>query len=353
MVQIKITPEMLEEVANRASNTRNTLESIHNNLCNQIDHLCYQWIGASNQNSVQMFNDAKPKAFTSINSIVQVEEDLKRIAEKFHNADNQDVILEEDTTISKPSSGEEFDGGKLARDVAGELTGEYDLRRVWEGVDPSTGDKLSWLDRVGAGGMMVLGVTPVGKLAKLAKGAKMTVKATRKLTPAERAAKKGFPDIKTSPNGGPDFKDTPYLYPTKEGQRNIVPIEMTGNRQKDFKEHYLTYNGGEPERYVFVDEDGEEYIVTQFIPIKYDEESGRNLEYCLDTLRVGKVLPDWLIPFADETGGDLYCFSLKEGEEGSIYYWSHEYEFGEDPEEHVFYLTNSLKTFIDSMVEDE
>jgi len=235
MVQIKVTPEMLEEVANRASNTRIALESIHNNLCNEIDHLCFQWIGASNQQFIQMFNDARPKAFTSINSIIQVEEDLKRIAEKFRNADNQDVILEDDTTISNPSSEEEFDGGKLARDIAGELTGEYDLRRVWEGVDPSTGDKLSWLDRVGAGGMMVLGVTPVGKLAKLAKGAKMTVKATRKLTPAERAAKKGFPDIKTSPNGGPDFKDTPYLYPVKEGQKNIVPIEMTGNRQKDFK----------------------------------------------------------------------------------------------------------------------
>lgn len=32
MVHIKITPEELEEVANRASNTRHTLESIHNNL---------------------------------------------------------------------------------------------------------------------------------------------------------------------------------------------------------------------------------------------------------------------------------------------------------------------------------
>ncbi|ADK03731.1 WXG100 family type VII secretion target [Bacillus cereus ISP3191] len=81
MVQIKVTPEMLEEVANRASNTRIALESIHNNLCNEIDYLCSQWIGASNQQFVQMFNDARPKAFISINSIIQVEEDLKRIAE--------------------------------------------------------------------------------------------------------------------------------------------------------------------------------------------------------------------------------------------------------------------------------
>ncbi|PEW96054.1 WXG100 family type VII secretion target [Bacillus cereus] len=93
MVQIKVTPEMLEEVANRASNTRIALESIHNNLCNEIDHLCFQWIGASNQQFIQMFNEARPKTFTSINSIIQVEEDLKRIAEKFRNTDNQDVTM--------------------------------------------------------------------------------------------------------------------------------------------------------------------------------------------------------------------------------------------------------------------
>ncbi|ABK88200.1 TPA: WXG100 family type VII secretion target [Bacillus cereus] len=172
MVQIKVTPEMLEEVANRASNTRHALESIHNNLCNQIDHLCSQWIGASNQHFVQMFNDAKPKAFTSINSIVQVEEDLKRIAEKFRNTDNQDVTLEEDTAISKPSSEEGFDGGKLARDIAGELTGEYDAKRVMEGVDPETGEKLSRWERGLAGVMLVAGLTPVGKGIKVVKGAK-------------------------------------------------------------------------------------------------------------------------------------------------------------------------------------
>lgn len=102
MVQIKVTPEMLEEVANRANNTRIALESIHNNLCNEIDQLCFQWIGASNQQFIQMFNDARPKAFTSINSLVKVEEDLKRIAEKFRNADNQDVTMEEGAMCGKP-----------------------------------------------------------------------------------------------------------------------------------------------------------------------------------------------------------------------------------------------------------
>ncbi|TPV44588.1 WXG100 family type VII secretion target [Bacillus dicomae] len=190
MVQIKVTPEMLEEVANRANNTRIALESIHNNLCNEIDQLCFQWIGASNQQFVQMFNDARPKAFTSINSIIQVEEDLKRIAEKFRNTDNQDVTMEEGAMCGKPSSEEKgFDGGKLARDIAGEISGEYDIRRAWQGVDPSTGEKLSAWERVFAGGMAVAGLTPVGKIAKVGKGVKMTAHAVEAAETAKKTTK--------------------------------------------------------------------------------------------------------------------------------------------------------------------
>jgi len=87
MVQIKVTPEMLEGVAKRAYSTRHALELTHKKLCDQIDHLCYQWAGASSQHFVQMFNDAKPKAFTFINGIANVEEELKQIAEKFRTAD--------------------------------------------------------------------------------------------------------------------------------------------------------------------------------------------------------------------------------------------------------------------------
>ncbi|MGH0946030.1 WXG100 family type VII secretion target [Bacillus mycoides] len=202
MVQIKVTPEMLEEVANRASNTRIALESIHNNLCNEIDRLCFQWIGASNQQFIHMFNDAKPKAFTSINSIIQVEEDLRRIAEKFRNTDNQDVTMEEGAMCGKPSSEEQgFDGKKLARDIAGEISGEYDVRRVWDGIDPSTGEKLSGWDRAGAGVMAVAGLTPFGKIAKVGKGVKMTAKATeaantaKKVTAGTNSGAKGTGEI--------------------------------------------------------------------------------------------------------------------------------------------------------------
>lgn len=70
--------------------------------------MCPQWIGASNQQFIQMFNDARPKAFTSINSLIQVEADLKRIAEKFRNTYNQDVTMEEGAMCGKPSSEKKF-----------------------------------------------------------------------------------------------------------------------------------------------------------------------------------------------------------------------------------------------------
>lgn len=50
---------------------------------------------------------------------------------------NQDVTMEEGAMCGKPSSKKKgFDGKKLAKDIAGEISGEYDIRRAWQGVDP-------------------------------------------------------------------------------------------------------------------------------------------------------------------------------------------------------------------------
>ena len=141
MVQIKVTPEMLEEVANRANNTRIALESIHNNLCNEIDRLCFQWIGASNQQFIQMFNDARPKAFTAINSIIQVEEDLKRIAEKFRTADaSYDGNPEEGAMCGKLNS-EKNDGSLRDKVWHGFKETYEDLSKV-KNSDESLYDKF-------------------------------------------------------------------------------------------------------------------------------------------------------------------------------------------------------------------
>ncbi|PEQ48186.1 WXG100 family type VII secretion target [Bacillus cereus] len=123
MVQIKVTPEELERVAKRENDTKHALESIHNNLCNQIDYMCFQWTGASNQNFIQMFNNARPSAFTAINALVHVEEELKRIAEKFRVADSEDVTSKKTTKSSKAPE-------------------KSFLGKVWDGIVDGAGDAV-------------------------------------------------------------------------------------------------------------------------------------------------------------------------------------------------------------------
>jgi len=53
------------------------------------------------------------------------------------------------------------------------------------------------------------------------------------LSPAEWAAKKGFPGIGTTANGGPTFAATEHLYPAAGEQRSIVRIKLTGSRKND------------------------------------------------------------------------------------------------------------------------
>ncbi|MGD2278024.1 WXG100 family type VII secretion target [Bacillus wiedmannii] len=174
MVQIKVTPERLEQAAKTVKDVY-TLEQIHNDLYNQTEHIAATWIGATSQRFYQMFNEAKPKMFTVLMEFDKIADELERAAEKFRTADAEyDGNLVEGETAASASSSKKGDDSleKAARDLAGELSGEYDLRRVMEGVDPDTGEKLSWWDRTGAGVMVFAGLTPLGKGIKVVKGAK-------------------------------------------------------------------------------------------------------------------------------------------------------------------------------------
>ncbi len=187
MVQIKVTPERLEQVAKTVKNVRYTLEQIHNGLYNQTEHIAANWAGATSQHFYQMFNEAKPKMFTVLTEFDKIADELERVAEKFRMADTEydGNLVESEIIANTPSSennntspgvssskkdGESLE--KVTRDLVGELSGEYDVRRVIEGIDPDTGEKLSWWERTGAGVMVFAGLTPVGKGIKVVKGAK-------------------------------------------------------------------------------------------------------------------------------------------------------------------------------------
>ncbi|PHF13409.1 pre-toxin TG domain-containing protein [Bacillus toyonensis] len=117
-------------------------------------------------------------------SIQKITEEKARESDKIVYSDlNQEETINNETSLA--SGKKEFDGNKLARDITGEISGEYDVRRAWEGVNPSTGEKLGTFDRFIAGGMAVAGITPIGKLVKIGKGVKMSASAVKTVKGAE------------------------------------------------------------------------------------------------------------------------------------------------------------------------
>lgn len=117
------------------------------------------------------------------------------------------------------------------------------------------------------------------------------------------------------------------------------------------REHYLAYNGGYPEKPVFTDKSGNAYIVGWFIPVCGEKKL--SVEKMLRLLREDEAIPNWLIPFADDAGGNLFCFSVREEDYGAIYYYDHEFEYGENPEEYVTYLAETITIFINSLAAEE
>ena len=114
------------------------------------------------------------------------------------------------------------------------------------------------------------------------------------------------------------------------------------------KEHYIKYNGGYPERNVFcIKGDDTKYIIDYFYSIGCSE--GNMLEKVLPLLRDSNVFPEWLVPLADEEGGDIFAYSIKKEDEGAIYYYSHEFEYGENPENYIKFLAKDIEIFLESL----
>jgi hypothetical protein len=114
-----------------------------------------------------------------------------------------------------------------------------------------------------------------------------------------------------------------------------------------FRRHYLAYNGGQPQKKLFRKTADEAYIVHEFLPIKYGQQ--RTLfEDAYRHLKIDqKLLPEYFVPFAVDPGGDFYCFSIRDHDNGSIWLWAH--EFYDDPDKSITFLADSLKDFVEQL----
>lgn len=112
--------------------------------------------------------------------------------------------------------------------------------------------------------------------------------------------------------------------------------------------HYLRYNGGSPTRNLFKADD-RVFVVSQFLSISHGkvlfETSFRHLK------EDHNILPNHLVPFAMDPGGDYYCFSTRPEDLGTIWFFIGERY--EDPARASVYLAKSLTDFVNQLVEDD
>ncbi|KAF6686149.1 SMI1/KNR4 family protein [Pseudomonas sp. EKM23D] len=96
-----------------------------------------------------------------------------------------------------------------------------------------------------------------------------------------------------------------------------------------FRNHYLTYNGGMPERPYWESEDFFDPIeVASFRPIAYGEPT---LLSTYQLMLKKKVIPSHLLPFADDLGGNFFCLNLDSG--GISYFTTDTFDSELSPEE--------------------
>ncbi|MEC0494857.1 pre-toxin TG domain-containing protein [Bacillus glycinifermentans] len=105
----------------------------------------------------------------------QLKDDIHKNAENYiqfkkDQAETRWIAKEQEELANRPWYEKVLDAGCT---FVGEMTGYCDYKRATEGVDPVTGEKLTYGQRVAAGAMGSAGYIPVvGWLGKGAKGSK-------------------------------------------------------------------------------------------------------------------------------------------------------------------------------------
>lgn len=205
-----------------------------------------------------------------------------------------------------------FDEKKLARDIAGELTGEYDIRRAWDGINPSTGEKLSTWDRIFAGGMAVAGLTPFGKLAKVGKGVKMTTNALEGIKNADRAT-----EASKATKGITQAEEEMVTYRRVQGgtppnaSRTRITVDENSNVEIPNKKANLNVSTGNDEHAkYFLNKRGSNAEIVEFdIPKSLDDFINKNAipqkGYKSNPLNQGRTAPKIVDPTTPRNSYEL------------------------------------------------
>jgi hypothetical protein len=137
----------------------------------------------------------------------------------------------------------------------------------------------------------------------------------------------------------------------------LVEQDLGVTLPEDFKNHYRQFNGGTPEKTVWIDPEGkwEENEVGSFLPLRYWKTKGNDPDFIIEGITrqdwAAGQLPRNLIPFATDWGGNYFCIDHVTGK---IYFfvrdvWSDNLTNEQNLEANTRYVTSSLKEFVDGL----
>jgi hypothetical protein len=116
------------------------------------------------------------------------------------------------------------------------------------------------------------------------------------------------------------------------------------------RRHYSKWNGGTPARRFFLTRDGRELEINHFLPIgqrRFDRDI--TMEDSVERLvRTKHVIPEFLLPFAVNSGGDYYC--IDRGDGAVIFYAMDQCL---EPQRASHRVAESLDLFVEGMVTEE
>lgn len=118
----------------------------------------------------------------------------------------------------------------------------------------------------------------------------------------------------------------------------------------EFKEHYLNYNGGYPEKDTYTWPNGERTTINAFASIQAEGFSSLEEMY-RDMVIRESYLPVGIVPFATDDGGNLFCISSREQDFGAVYYHNNDHYNIDNKEEALTLLDRSFKHFIDNLTD--
>lgn len=135
-----------------------------------------------------------------------------------------------------------------------------------------------------------------------------------------------------------------------ESDMRAVEREIGYQLPAELRQHYLRINGGAPERRYFLTKDGMELEINEFRPIAHRARPKQiTIESTiLDLVKTRRLIPEALVPFAVNSGGDFYCVDRRD--QSIVYYTMDDCL---NPGVATNRAADSLAEFIDGMVTEQ